>query len=91
MMSNSGPGEYIPPRRIEEGNPVLFYDLAISEDKERGVVASVDNETGNHLASIRIYSDERVEADVPFANGDFQPDRGYVFEDQPSYGGEIGG
>lgn len=89
MSNPDDPGETIPPRRIEEGDPVLFYDLAISEDKERGRVESVDHGTDNQLASIFIYTG-RVESDVPFANGDFQPDRGYVYEDQPSDGGPIG-
>lgn len=89
-MSNSpGPGEYIPPRRIEEGDPVLFYDRAISEDKERGRVVSVESGIGDQLASILIYSSELTELDVPFAWPPNDPDRGYVYEDQPSDGGEL--
>jgi hypothetical protein len=87
MSKHDDPGEYIPPRRIEEGDPVLFYDLSVSEDKERGRVLAVDHSNEEQRASILIYSDERTEADVPFAYGDFQPERGYVYDDEIYEGG----
>jgi hypothetical protein len=86
-----GPGEYIPPRRIEEGDPVLFFDPGNSDERERGSVVSVDHSTDDQLASISIYSDERIEADVPFAWGSFQPGRGYVYETEVPDGGPLGG
>lgn len=85
MSDPVGPGEYIPPRRIEEGNPVLFYDN--SDTRERGRVVSVDHGSDLQLASIQIYSDERIEADVPFA----QPDRGYVYDPEIINGGPLEG
>lgn len=91
MDNGNDPGEYIPPRRIEEGDPVLFYDNGNFEQVERGRVLSVEYATGNQLASILIYSDERTESEVPFAYGEFQPVRGYFYEEQPSEGGELGG
>lgn len=81
MSDPDDPGETIPIRRIEEGNIVLFYDTAVSDDKERGRVVSVESSIGNQLASILIFSDERVEPDVPFAQGGYQPERGYVWPD----------
>lgn len=91
MSDPVGPGEYIPPRRIEEGNNVLFHDIANGDGQERGRVVSVDHTTDQQLASIQIYSDERTETDVPFAYGDFQPDRGYVYDGEIIDGGTLGG
>lgn len=86
MSDPVGPGEYIPPRRIEEGNNVLFHDIANGDGQERGRVVSVDHSSDLQLASILIYSDERIEADVPFGG----LDRGYVYDDEIPNGGELG-
>lgn len=86
-MSETSPNEYIPPRRIEEGDPVLFY---VGPDAERGRILTVDNNDEHQLASILIHNDQRTESDVPFAYDDFQPERGYVYEDYPSNGGPLG-
>lgn len=86
MSNPPGPGETIPPRRIEEGNPVLFYDTSVSEDRERGVVVSVSHASDLQLANISIYSDERIETDVPFE----YPGRGYVYDSEILDGGELG-
>lgn len=85
MSNPPGPGEYIPPRRIEEGDPVRFYDLSVSEERERGRVESVDHGSENQLASIRIYSDDRLEESVPFE----QPHRGYAYDGEVIFGGEL--
>jgi hypothetical protein len=87
MSAPPGPGEYIPPRRMDEGDPVRFYDLSISEERERGRVEAIDHASDLQLASIRIYSDERLEENVPFE----QPDRGYVYDAEIQDGGELGG
>lgn len=84
-----GPGEYIPPPRIQEGFGVLFFNLAVSEDKERGRIFTVDADAENQPANILIDSDERVEEDVPFAYGEFQPERGYVLDTEIVDGGEL--
>lgn len=89
MANPQGPGETIPPRRIEEGNIVLFYDLAVSEDKERARILSADADAENQPASVFIFGDERTETDVPFAQGDFQPERGYVWTEQFEDGGRL--
>lgn len=78
-------GEHIPPRRIEEGDPVLFYDIDNSDVRERGRVVSIDHGSDLQLASIQIYSDERTEADVPFE----RPGRGYLYEADVPDGGEL--
>lgn len=87
-MSNlPGPGEYIPPPRNEAGNRVLFYS-ALGEDKERGAISSVNNDppAADNIADIVIDSDGRAEPAVPFAWGDYQPERGYVLDDEIGIG-----
>lgn len=82
-MSNP---EEAPPRRIEEGNIVLFFDTdgADPDLKERGVVITVNHDTFDQRANITIFSDERVESDVPFSFDGYEQTRGYVYAD-PQY------
>lgn len=89
MSDPEDPGEEIPPRRIEAGNIVLYYNLADSEEKRRARIGSVDADAENQPASVFIFDDESTETGVPFAQGDFQPERGYVWTEQFEDGGDL--